>query len=419
MRFGLLAANGKIQTLKHDLSAATSLDAGPGRNPTGSVLKLVEHPPSFARQDLDPLALDIFGVLCELSTEDRAAVLRAILAPNHGVAPGRTRIIESALKRFANETGERISKRKYEEWRVGSADQSLPSASFITTTYGGSWTKSMNALGREPSLERVASQLRPRGAAPTNEEVLDDLRACALSEEKTTITLGEYQAWARKHQSRDVSERTLIVSSGAFCSRFGSFADACHAAGLKVMAKTRRPTGANWRWSRERIREALRRAAADIGDPAFTIAQYRAWRIRTLEGTEGDALNEAIVPSYEPIRKAMGSWPEAKIDAGLLSPDEAGGRSTGKGKKMPPQQIADGLLLAVDELGHPCTEVRYGAWRARNLSNSLNTRPPSPGLLKKKLKNWTNVQRTVAEALSTDNPRTTLTTAFEDGPTRG
>ena len=82
MRFALPAANGKIQTLKHNLSAATSLDAGPGRNPTGSVLKLVEHPPSFARQDLDPLALDIFGVLCELSTEDRAAVLRAILAPN-------------------------------------------------------------------------------------------------------------------------------------------------------------------------------------------------------------------------------------------------------------------------------------------------------------------------------------------------
>lgn len=78
------------------------------------------------------------------------------------------------------ETGEALSKKRYERWRLGRADRAtLPSATFVANTWNGSWSTAMDKLGLESAADHAARRMAMNRAPLSDGELLEHLRACA------------------------------------------------------------------------------------------------------------------------------------------------------------------------------------------------------------------------------------------------
>lgn len=369
-----------------------------------------ENHPVKSVRSADALALKLYRILGRLPIEDRALVHRSILgSPN--VVSERLKVVEQALARYAEETGQPLSKQKYEKWRKGTGDSSVPSATYIVTPFG-SWSKAMDVLGKSPALEHAAFRLRSLGPPPTDDQMLADIRQCAKDLNLDTLSFKAYHGWARELQQEHLSDRILVMTSETFSRRFGSFANACRVAGVSTPPRSHRPQPPRGIWTEELVIDALREASQAIGSPNFTMAEYEIWRDARHQASIGSDQPAPLIPSYHTIRRVFETWPLAKAKAGLISEGKAIWFSRGQGKRVETPQVADGLIRAAGRLGVPFTSKEYGAWRERELNDPSAIRPSSGNTISQRYGGWTEVQRLIARAVEQSEPAAALTAAL-------
>ena len=358
----------------------------------------------------DAVALKIYRILSRLPVEDRALVLRTVQgSPN--VVSERLKVIEQALARYAEETGDSLSKQKYEKWRKQTGDNSIPSATYIVTPFG-SWSKAMDALGESPALEHAAFRLRSLGPPPTDEQMLEDVKQCAEDLNLDSLTCTAYHAWARELQQKHLTDRIFAMTSETFARRFGSFANACRMAKVSTPPRSHRPQPPKGIWTEDHVIRALREASVAIGNPNFTMAEYESWRDQRHRESIGGEETAPLIPSYHTIRRIFDSWPMAKARAGLISEGKAIWFNLGQGKRIEAPQVADGLVRAAGRLGVPFSSMKYANWRERELEDPSSIRPSSGHTISKRYGGWTAVQTLVSHAMKQAEPSQALAEAL-------
>lgn len=130
----------------------------------------------------------------------------------------------------------------------------------------------------------------PRHRRYSREDALEALHACA-AELGAPVGVDEYRRW-----SRGRSRPSFTVVEG----RFGSWRAAVAAAGLPA----RRWGGRDPRYTEASATEALRRAAAELGDP-LRATDYRDWA------------SEREAPSLRTLERLFGNWQAAGEAAGV------------------------------------------------------------------------------------------------------
>ncbi|MBK5232182.1 MAG: hypothetical protein JJE13_04270 [Thermoleophilia bacterium] len=353
-------------------------------------------------RETDRLAFLIYKALRDLPSSDKQLVLNSLKSTPE-VNPARAALIRTAVERFEVERGGRLSKRRYERWRVETGDKSLPSATFISTTYGRTWSKAMDALGRQPSLEHSAFRLRALGKAPDSDEVLADLARCAADLDTNTLRFADYHNWAKQKQPHAPVGKVYLMSAGSFINRFQSFRRALVLAGLKPNSLGR--WGNAEHYTDDSAIRSLRVATEEVAPSgAITMAQYNRWR----QGKYSRA-NETgewlAIPSFHTIRYRLGTWPEALAAAGLVSEATAAGFSRGAGAKMPPSQIADGLLRASENLGARFTFKAYVQWRTAEARDMSKVRPASVSIVRRAFGGWISAMDALCKGRASLDPQ--------------
>ena len=205
---------------------------------------------------------------------------------------------KAAVERFLAEAGGPPSKRRYEDWRVGHSDKAIPSATFVSNTFG-SWAKAMDALGLKPTADIVGYRLRAMGPGPTDDEVIADLRRCGRELKKKRLLFRQYRDWARRQERLGKAANTLLISPNTFIARFGSFAAALRLAGLETALNG--PRTRSTENTPERLIGLLRACASEESVDRLTVERYNGWRDRVLRA--GGA-----VPAAETIADHFGGW---------------------------------------------------------------------------------------------------------------
>lgn len=361
-----------------------------------------------SRRETDPLALKMFALLKSETAEDKMLLLTALEARREPVSTERMTVCESAIRRFELETSQSLSKRHYERWRVAANDPSIPSATFVATTFGGSWSNAMSALGRKPAPRHAACRLTALGKPPTDEEMLAALAQSAQETGVRPFRFRDYREWAIAKQRTLPENELLVIGPNGFIQRFGSFAHACFLAGIPLDGR-RGARDSRAISSGEKMVEVLSRAASECsaGKP-ITMGAYNLWRQRSHEDAErrGEWLALPCVPS---IRNRFGSWPAALEAAGLLSETKAKNYARGRGKQMSAEQIADGLLRASRRLGPSFSVAQYRLWRSDLGDEPNEARAASVSVIRRHLRYWTEVERLLAIAEQDENPLDRLT----------
>lgn len=135
---------------------------------------------------------------------------------------------------------------------------------------------------------RDLEQHRASGASPAaRDDVLDGLRRIAALPGGSPLTGAFYD----KHRTGDDLSATRVIQ------RFGSWADACTAAGVKANAPSGRSGSA--KWSEDDLLAWVRRYLD--AEPAGTYAGLAAW----LKEHKADG-----APSAQTLRNKLGTWRE-------------------------------------------------------------------------------------------------------------
>jgi hypothetical protein len=153
---------------------------------------------------------------------------------------------------------------------------------------------------------------------------------------------------------RDVGED--IESFNMLYRHFGSWPRAMEALALsgtttpeRIMGRfAARKVGKVWRYSPERLREVLLRAAAHWGRPPST-TEYEWWRERELELLRAAGDPDAHLPSTSPYRRRYGTWEDALLAHGYTA-DEVALRleqSEQPRRHEPDAYLPEGLPIAV------------------------------------------------------------------------
>lgn len=326
------------------------------------------------------------------TVDDKSVFLRALEAHIGGASTERMVIVRSAIERFEAEAFRPLSKRQYERWRVAADDPSIPSATFISSTFGGTWSKAMSGLGREPAMEHSAYRLRALGKAPTDEEALAAIAQSAAETGAEPFRFHDYRNWAIAKQRSLPENKLLLISPSSFIQRFGSFGRACALAGVSL-PNQRGPRGSRDTSSEESIVDALLCAASECsGGKPITLGAYSLWRRQKHEEAELKGEWMAL-PSAPSIRNRFGSWPAALEASGLLSHRKAKNFARGRGRKMGVEQIADGLLRASRDMGPRFSIEQYRVWRSLQGDEPFESRAASVNVVRRHLKSWGEVGR--------------------------
>jgi hypothetical protein len=356
-----------------------------------------------SRRTVDPLAMALFGVARELPVAERRVLLSAIDGRLHGVGGERARLALEVLRRCEREIGQTVSKRRYERWREAHSERdTLPSSTYVANSLGGSWARAMDAAGVAPAVEHATLRWHRQGPAPTDEEVLQELRCCAR-ELRADFAFGEYRAWALAQRAESPSRRGLLIHPTSFIRRFGSFAQARIAAGLGESGRHRGPRGSHAEYTSEACIAFLRAAAREARTRMLGVADYTRWRRAQLE----DARSRGIwrpIPEWKIPRDRFGTWPRALAAAGLVSTEEAAQYHRGQGQRVPDEHIAKWLCAAAVALGPGMTSHAYKQWRQTQIDSPTAGYPPSQRVLQLRFGRWSTAVQSADAAVIADKP---------------
>jgi len=356
-----------------------------------------------SRRTVDRLAMALFGVVRELPAAERRVLLSAIDGRQHGVGGVRAQLALEVLRRCERETGETVSKRRYERWREAHPEREhLPSSTYVVNSLGGSWARAMDAAGVRPAVEHVTFRWHRQGPAPSDQEVLGELCRCAQAL-GVDFSFGEYRAWALAQRTGNSARRGLLISPSSFIARFGSFAQARLAAGLGESGRHRGPRGRHGEYTREACIAVLRSAAREAPDGPLPARAYMSWRERQLT----DARRRGIwrpIPEWKIVRDRFGSWAKALGEAGIVSEEKAAEYYRGQGRRVPDEHIAKWLCAAASELGPGMTIAAYKRWRRRQIDCPTAGWPPSQRVVQLRFGRWTTAVASVDAALAASRP---------------
>ncbi|MGH2911742.1 MAG: hypothetical protein ACRDJ3_04625 [Solirubrobacteraceae bacterium] len=356
-----------------------------------------------SRRTVDPLAMALFSVVRDLPASERRVLLSVIDGRLHSVIGERSRLALEVLRRCESETQETVSKRRYERWRESHPERaSLPSSTYVSNSLGGSWARAMDAAGVTPSVEHSTFRWHRHGPAPSDEEVLVELRRCA-QELRVDFTFGEYRAWALEQRAEDPSRRGLLISPSTFITRFESFSQARLAAGLPEPRRYRGPRGNHREYTHEACITVLQAVARLAQTKPLTVSAYTRWRDSQL----ADARRQGVwrpVPEWKIIRDRFESWPRALVAAGLISAETAAQYHRGQGQRVPDEHIAKWLCAAAAELGPNMTGFAYRRWRQRQIDSQTAGYPPSQRVLQLRFGKWSTAVRSADTSLTAPRP---------------
>lgn len=360
-----------------------------------------------SRRETNQLALLMFEAIRECPEQDRRLILNTLRAGSN-LEGGRVQMIRAAVERFEFDLDTPISKQKYERWRVAQDDPSIPSATQITNAFGNSWTKAMDAIGRAASLNHQAFRLRSMGSTVSDDQALSDLRRCADDLGNQSLRFKDYREWALKKQPAMPAGTVLLISSGSFSRRFGSFTQALQLAGIRSERSRLGRWAGQDHYTDENSIRCLRRATEDVRPAsALTQEEYQSWRKSQIEAAD-KAGNWLVIPSFHTVRRSFGSWLKALLAADLISEAFANQGARGRGRRMAPEQIAEGLLRAVEDLGSSFTGASYSRWREAEVCDLSLPRPASQSLIRSSFDGWSEVLGAIESAMSAPDPKSTL-----------
>lgn len=356
-----------------------------------------------SRRTIDALAMALFGVVRELPASERRVLLSAIDGRLHGVGGERARLALEVLRRCEREIGQSVSKRRYERWREAHPERKmLPSSTYVANSLGGSWARAMDTAGVTPAVEHTTLRWHRQGPAPTDEEILEELRCCAR-ELRVDFAFGEYRAWALERRAENPSRRGLLIHPLSFIRHFGSFAQARIAAGLGESGRHRGPRGSHAEYTSEACIAFLRAAAREAHTRMLGVADYTRWRSAQLE----DARRRGIwrpIPEWKIPRDRFGTWPRALAAAGLVSAEEAAEYHRGQGQRVPDEHIAKWLCAAAVALGPRMTGHAYKQWRQTQIDSPTAGYPPSQRVLQLRFGRWSTAGQSADAAINAPRP---------------
>jgi hypothetical protein len=361
----------------------------------------MENPES--RRTVDPLAMALFGVARELPAAERRVLLSAIDGRLHGVRGERARLALEVLRRCEREIGQTVSKRRYERWREAHPERdTLPSSTYVANSLGGSWARAMDAAGVTPAVEHATLRWHRQGPAPTDEEVLEELRRCA-QELRVDFVFAEYRTWALAQRAENPGRRGLLIHATSFIRRFGSFTQARIAAGLGESDRHRGPRGNHAEYTHEACVTFLRAAAREARTRMLSVSDYQRWRAAQLEDARRRGAWRPI-PDWKIPRDRFGSWPRALAAAGLISAEEAAEYHRGQGQRVPDEHIAKWLCAAATALGPSMTGHSYKQWRQAQIKSHTGGYPPSLRVIQLRFGRWSTAVQSADAALAAPQP---------------
>jgi Homing endonuclease associated repeat len=331
----------------------------------------------------DPMALNLFRQLREMDDRDRRFVLQQLDGSLASASSERIVLARSAMELFAAETGEALSKKRYERWRLGRSDRAtLPSATFVANTWNGSWSTAMDKLGFEPAADHAARRMAMKGEPLSDGDLLEHLRECA-DELGGTPRVSDYHRWRRDKLRRPGSAAYAIQQT--YRRRFGGWHQAIEAAGLQPRAVV--PTARVAEWSVEDALGYLRDADAQSGPRRMRVSQYDDWRRQRLASVAVGGSRTAI-PYGAAISSRLGGWLPALAAAGLISDRAAQSYRVGHGRSFSDTELDDALARFARETDCAPTSTAYQSWSKRTMAGDAGVHVPGRAAVCLRLGTW-------------------------------
>ena len=331
----------------------------------------------------DPMALNLFRQLREMDDRDRRFVLQQLDGSLASASSERIVLVRSAMELFVAETGEALSKKRYERWRLARADRAtLPSATFVANTWNGSWSTAMDKLGFQPAADHAARRMAMNRAPLSDSELLEHLRACA-DELGGTPRMSDYHRWRREKLRRPGS--AMYASQQTYRRRFGGWHQAIEAAGLQPRAVV--PSARVAEWSVEDALGYLRAADAQSGPGRMRVSQYDDWRRRRLASLAVSG-SRAAIPYGAAISRRLGGWLPALAAAGLISDRAAQSYRVGHGRSFSDTELDDALARFARETDCAPTSTAYQSWCERSMASDVGIHVPGRAAVCLRLGPW-------------------------------
>ena len=331
----------------------------------------------------DPVALNLFRQLREMDDCDRRFVLRELDGSLASVSSERIVLVRWAMRMFVADTGEALSKKRYERWRLARADRAtLPSATFIANTWNGSWSTAMDKLGFEPAADHAARRMAMSGARLSDGDLLEHLRACA-AELGATPLVSDYDHWRREKLRRPGS--ASYAGPPTYRRRFGSWRLAVEAAALLPRAVA--PSARVAEWTVEDALSYLREADAQSGPGRMRVSQYDDWRRQRLTSLALSGSRIAI-PYGAAISNRLGGWLPALAAAGLISDRAARSYRVGHGRAFSDAELDDALARFARETDCAPTSTAYQSWCKRIMEGDVSVHLPGRAAICLRLGTW-------------------------------
>jgi hypothetical protein len=348
---------------------------------------------------VDPLAMSLFGVVRDLPTDERRALLIMIDSRLHGVRGERAHSTEQAIPHGGGSQRRTASKRRGKSRLKGRP----PSMRYAAN---GPDRSSVRAAGASTSStvsrgKPTTDNLPHTWQVPSDDEILEEMRRCAY-DLGPEFGHDEYRMWALAPQVTNPDRPAALIDSSDLVSRFGSYPRARIAAGLEQVP--RRLVEKDNEGSFMACVSAIQAAAGDIGRTRILSAsEYMQWRSAHLEDKRrGRAL--APPPEWEIISDRFGTWPRALSAAGLISPREAVDYQGGEDEQVSDTHIARWLCVAATELGPHMAIDDYDKWRQKQIHDPKAGYPPSQHDVQERFGGWAAAVQTTDAALKTSDP---------------
>lgn len=331
----------------------------------------------------DRVALNLFRQLREMDDGDRRFVLQQLDGSLASASSERIVLVRSAMGLFVAETGEALSKKRYERWRLGRVDRAtLPSATFVANTWNGSWSTAMDKLGFQPAADHAARRMAMNRAPLTDGEMIEHLRACA-GEIGATPRVSDYHRWRREKLRRPGS--ATYATPATYRRRFGGWHQAIDEAGLLVRVVAPRATVMGW--SVEDALGHLREADSQSGPGRMRVSQYDDWRGRRLASLAAEGARTAI-PYGAAISSRFGGWLPALAAAGLISDRAARSFRVGHGRSFSDAELDDALARFARDTDCAPTSTAYQAWCKRTMEDDMGIHLPGRAAVCLRLGTW-------------------------------
>jgi hypothetical protein len=329
------------------------------------------------------VALNLFRQLREMDDRDRRFVLRQLDGSLASASSERIVLARSAMGLFVAETGEALSKKRYERWRLGRADRAtLPSATFVANTWNGSWSTAMGRLGLKPAADHAARRMAMNRAPLSDGELLEHLRACA-GEIGATPRVSDYQRWRSEKLRRPGS--ATYATPATYRRRFGGWHQGIAAAGLLVRVVAPRATTAEW--SVEDALGYLREADSVSGPGRMRVSQYDDWRRRRLASLAAEGARTAI-PYGAAISSRLDGWLPALAAAGLISDRAAQSFRVGHARSFSDAEMDDALARFARGTDWAPTSTAYQSWCKRTMASDIGIHLPGRAAICLRLGTW-------------------------------